>query len=233
MTDREIYYDQGFLQKEFTSSESLQRVQQIIHDLGQGQIRPGFYMEEKYRLSKDLRPSVLDYDEAFLNLLADNHIPKLLKDLIGTAYVLSHIQLRVSFPGKSYMDWHRDTYKYADNFVGNVPPVHKIIYYPPAEDNTFSPRLKVIPRSHRMQIDNRRFDLLQTKFRKSAVIEDHHTNFLIFNTSLWHAVIPEKFSRGSWRLIYSFCQDFQLPDHELEQRTAAQYRQLCINATSS
>lgn len=184
-------------------------------------------MEEKYRFSKDLRPSVLHYDDAFLNLLADNHIPGLWKDLIGTALILSHIQLRISFPGPSYMDWHRDTYRYTDTFVGNVPPVHKIIYYPPVAENTFSPRLKVISGSHRLQPDHRYLDFLQTKLRKPAVIEDSHANFLLFNTSLLHAVIPEKHPQGSWRLIYSFCQDFQLPDHELERRTAAKYRQLC------
>lgn len=227
MTDREIYYDQGFLQKEFVLNENLKKVQQIISDLGRGQLKPGYFLEEKYQLSKDLRPTVLDYDDAFINLLIDNDISKLWKDLIGTVLALSHIQLRISFPGRSYMDWHRDTYKYANVFVGNVPPVHKIIYYPPAETNMFFPRLKVIPSSHRLQIDHKYLDLLQTKLRKSAVIEDSHTKFLMFNTSLLHAVVPEKLPRGSWRLIYSFCQDFQLPDHELEQRTAARYRQLC------
>lgn len=227
MHDREKYYQQGFLQKEFIPSENLKKVRQIVDDLGQGQIMAGFSMEEKYHLSKDLRPNVLDYDDAFLTLLVENHIPKLWQDLTGINLALSHVQLRISFPGKSYMDWHRDTYKYGQTFVGNVPPVHKIIYYPPVGENTFSPRLKVLPGSHRTQIDHRYLDLLQTKLRKSATIEDHHTNFLVFNTSLWHAVVPEKFPSGSWRLIYSFCQDSQLPNNELEQRTAAKYRQLC------
>lgn len=226
MSDRQKYYDQGFLQKEFVPNKNLEKVGQIISDLSRGQLKDGFSLEEKYQLSKDLRPNVLDYDEAFLNLLVDNHIPKLLRELTGTNPVLSHIQLRVSFPGKSYMDWHRDTYKYKNVFVGNVPPVNKIIYYPPAQAHTFLPRLKVIPGSHRLQADNRFFDLLQVKFRKPAIIEDSHTDFLIFNTSLLHAVVPEKFPGGSWRLIYSFCQDFQLPNQELEQRTAAKYRRL-------
>src|SRR3989344_5273299 len=138
MLDREKYYDQGFLRKEFILNKNLEKIQQIVKDIGKGQIKPGFYLEEKYRLSKDLRPSVLDYDDAFLNILADNQIPKLWENLTGIAPVLSHIQLRVSFPGKSYMDWHRDTYKYKGVVVGNVPPVHKIIYYPLAKENVFS-----------------------------------------------------------------------------------------------
>ncbi len=226
MTDREKYYDQGFLQKEFVASESLKKIRQIVNDLGRGQIRTGFSLEEKYHLSKDLRPNVLDYDDAFVGLLADNNIPGLWKDLVEPGLVLSHIQLRISFTGKSYMDWHRDTYKYGDKFVGNVPPVQKIIYYPPMIENVFYPRLKVIPGSHRKQIDQRWLDLWQAKLRKPAIIQDSPNQFLLFNTSLLHAVIPEKLPQGSFRLIYSFCQDFQLPPQELEQRTAAKYRQL-------
>jgi hypothetical protein len=41
------------------------------------------------------------------------------------------------------MPWHRDTYFIDDRIVGNVPPAHKIIFYPTVE-NESNPKLEIL-----------------------------------------------------------------------------------------
>lgn len=209
MNDMQTYYLNGYLQQSFKDTPTLKRLIGAIGDLHAGHIKTGFSLEQKYSNSKDLRPSVYEYDESFLNILLENDIPHLLKTVTGYDLSLVHIQLRISYPGESYMDWHRDTHIYGGKTVGNIPPVHKVIFYPEVVNRKI-PKLHVVHGSHRLQFGNQYVDMVQTRLRKKKTIESSNDRFLLFNTALLHAVVPEPLPEGSWRLIYSFAHEFQL-----------------------
>ena len=218
------YYMQGYLHQSFTDTPVRQELIRVITDIHEGHIRPGFTLEEKYARSKDLRPSVHAYDPVFLNILFDQALPKMLKDVTGFDLHLVHVQLRISYPGESYMDWHRDTHIYNGKVVGNIPPVHKVIVYPDVGAKG-DPKLHVIPGSHRRQFGNKYIDVAQTRLLKHATISSSNMHYLMFNTGLFHAVVPEPRETGSWRLIYSFAHDFQVAQFVSEQPLIEAYRQ--------
>ena len=70
-----------------------------------------FSWKSKYHGTEDFKDSVFDFDTSFINVLFDNDIPNLIEKYINYKRVtLGHIQLRKSYPGNRYMDWHRDNY---------------------------------------------------------------------------------------------------------------------------
>lgn len=223
MNPMQEYYLNGFIQKSFHKNDTLKRLIDCIRELHAGRVKPGFSLAEKYKNSKDLRPSVYEYDPSFLQILFDNGVPRLLKEITGYDLYLAHIQLRISYPGESYMDWHRDTHIYGGKITGNIPPVHKLIFYPEVVDRKI-PKLHVVPGSTRQQFGNRYADMLQTRLRKKMTIESSNEQFLLFNTSLLHAVVPEPLPEGSWRLIYSFAHEFQLDAFQEKKELIEAYR---------
>lgn len=224
MHEMQQYYINGYIQKKFAPDEQLTKLLTVIRDLHEGRVKSGFSLEEKYRYSKDLRPNVLEYDDCFIDILSSNTIPRLLKTITGFDLELLHIQLRISFPGESYMDWHRDNHIYRGNPQGNFPSVHKIIFYPQVNREAH-PKIKVIPGSHRRQTDNKLLDYVQTKLYRPATIMSSDSEFLLFNTDMLHAVVPEPHEKGSFRLIYSFAHAFQLGEGEKDAPTVKKYHE--------
>lgn len=207
------YYLRGYAQPAFADDTSHQRLMEVLRDLRKGRLKDGFQWKEKYSGTSDLRPDVLNYDSIFLDMLFANDIPALMRRVIGYDLVLGHIQLRKVEPGTSYMDWHRDTHFYGGKLAGNLPPVHKIIFYPSFEESS-TPTLLVCPGSHRRMFSSKLRDILQIRQYGSQVVKTSNTQFLLFDTSLLHAVIPHTHARGAFRLMYSFYHRFQLKQYE-------------------
>ncbi len=205
----QAYYLDGYLKGVFRTGPALARLNATMARLHAGDPRPGFTWEQKYRHTEDLRPNVHAYDAAFVDVLFESDVPALLKRVSGLDLVLAHIQLRRVFPGKSYMDWHRDTHVYGGAVTGNLPPVHKLIFYP-TTGSAPRPRLRVSPGSHRRMLEDRRRDVAQVDDGAQDTITSSDDGYVLFETSLLHAVVPEAEPAGSIRVIYQFCHDFQL-----------------------
>lgn len=208
----------GFFKGEFKSSPTLEKLNSTLLNLYHpSKLNEGFQWEEKYKHSVDLRPNVYTYDSVFLDILFENNIPELIQNICGLNLTLAHLQLRKSFIGPSYMDWHRDEYFNKEGWVGMAPPVFKLIYYPQLGAVQY-PKLKVIPSSHRKMNDNLRVDKLKVLFCKKETVYSSDSEFLFFNTTLFHKVIPEVSAQGTIRVIYIFTLPWQL-DAFTEQAT--------------
>ena len=218
------YHLDGYVVGTFADNAERAALLSAIRDIHSGNIKPGFNMQEKYRMSSDLKPNVYSYDPAIVDILFSNNIPKILKDVTGKDLFLAHVQLRISYPeGGSYMSWHRDTHVYGGKVVGNIPPVHKIIFYPTV-DGVTDARLKVVPGSHRFVFGNKIIDFISAILGKKKTIFASDSEFLLFNTELFHHVVPEHNSKGSFRLIYSFCEKEQLVHYATEQELIDTYQ---------
>jgi hypothetical protein len=226
--DKTQYHLKGFHIGKFAQNEDLKRLLSSIQDIHSGNIKTGFSLVNKYKNSEDLKPEVATYDDSFVNILFSSDIPKLLKEITGLDLYLAHIQLRISYRGRSYMIWHRDTHVYGGNIVGNIPPVHKIIFYPTV-DGVPELKLKVSGGSHRKVFGNKVFDFLQLLFSKKTTIKSSDTDFLLFNTELFHHVVPERNPKGSFRLIYSFAQKEQLKNYAGEEKLIERYQEKLKN----
>ncbi|SVC44219.1 uncharacterized protein METZ01_LOCUS297073, partial [marine metagenome] len=144
-----------------------------------------------------------DYDPCFIDILFDNNIPELIEKYTNYKKVtLAHIQLRKSYPGNSYMDWHRDNYLKNGEKIGMFPPSVKIIYYPLYEQ--IEDCLKVIPGSHVRFFEDKKIDIeINSKF-PHEMIKSSDNSMTLFDTSIYHGAINGKDKNGSLRLIYSF-----------------------------
>jgi hypothetical protein len=162
-----------------------------------------FSWKSKYHGTEDFKDSVFDFDTSFIDVLFDNDIPNLIEKYINYKRVtLGHIQLRKSYPGNSYMDWHRDNYLDNGKAIGVFPPSVKIIFYPICEQQEDC--LKVIPGSHiRFFKDRKQDSEVNSKF-PSEVIQSTNDKMLLFDTSLWHGAVNGNNKKGSVRVIYSF-----------------------------
>lgn len=207
------YYLKGFYEGEFKKNNDLSSLLSAISDIYNNKIKTSFELVEKYKLSKDLRPNVYEYDNSFIDILFSNDIPKLLNEVVGRELYLAHIQLRISYPdSRSYMSWHRDTHMYGGKMVGNMPPVHKIIFYPTIKGKE-DKKISVIAGSHRKVFGNKLLDYLHVFLSKKKTIQSSDSKFLLFNTELFHHVIPETHEGGTFRLIYSFAEKEQLDNY--------------------
>jgi hypothetical protein len=224
MDDKAEYYFKGYLLRRFKAGANLERLNRLFTDLADNGPRAPYSLKEKYAFSADLRPDVYKYDPVILDILFENGIHELVRNVTGVELHLAHIQLRISFPGESYMDWHRDTHFYAGKIEGKAPPVHKVIFYPLA-DGASQLQLKVSPGSHLRMLGNRRLDVLQARLFKDEKIHSSESQFLLFNTSILHAVAAEKSKRGSFRIIYAFCREDQLAEFADQKDLHREYRE--------
>ena len=199
-----------------------------LKEILEGRIKNGFHLQEKYRSTGDLRPNAIDYSEEFLNVLKKNNVKHLLRSRTLKQLTLYHVQIRVTEATTSYMDWHRDSYFDGDRKVGMTPPTYKIIYYP---KYSILPqqRLQVSVGSHRLMLDNVQEDSKVFNVLPKQFVSSSSDSALLFDTSLFHSVIPDPPSQPSIRLIYSFIAKEQLEDsnpEELHKRTSQAYDSL-------
>ena len=195
-------YDLGVFD---VSTSTYKKYINSLKSLYDDNMRDGFYFQEKYPYSKDLRPFAFDYDDSFIDILFENEIHKYISDVIGVNMVLSHIQARIAYPhpdGKSSSQmWHRDTYAYDGNFVGSFPPGVKLIFYPRFDD-IHEPVLACIPNSSLTMRYNRQDDMSQIVDDRIQIIHNSNDQFIIFNTSMLHSTLPVR--EKNLRIIYNF-----------------------------
>ena len=214
------YFWNGCYINQFKASPQLDRLNNILASIYHNDLKEGYEMVSKYPYTKDLRPNVYTYDTVFTDILIENEVPQLLEKVTGQDLVLSHIQLRIAYPSPSgYMEWHRDTHFYNKDgkASGNVPPAHKIIYYPKIDIEESV--LEILPGSNLRYVKDTTEDLAQIKKHKKEIVRVNNSNenFLLFNTFTLHSTLPTTIPEGAIRLIYSFIHRFQLSSYKEQE----------------
>lgn len=198
-----------------------------LKEIRDGNLKEGFSLNQKYSSTLDLRPNVIDYSKDFLGVLRKNDIKNLIRSRTLRDLTLYHVQVRTAEATFSYMDWHRDTYFDGERRVGMTPPGLKIIYYPTFIEEPEA-RLLVAEGSHRTMIDNRAEDVKLINMLPRRQILAKNDQALLFDTSMLHAVVPDKPGQNSIRVIYSFVAKEQLPtdSESLHSITSRRYEEL-------
>lgn len=218
MTSMSQYYNDGFLFGKFEGPVH-RRMMTVLGELFSAQMREGFRWEQKYPNTLDLRPNAHQYDQSFIDVLFEAHVPIALDRVVGPDMVLFHTQVRLSFPGPSYMDWHRDSYNYGKP-VGNFPPAHKVIFYPLLEGVTSGSKLHLCKGSHLRHFDNKRDDEACLDSLPIEGLNASYNEFLMFNTSILHAAVAD--TAPSIRVIYSFLRRRQFEELYADQEIHAE-----------
>lgn len=229
MKKYEEYYIKGYDKIDIAEAKSKDKLNSTLLKLLEGKVEKDFFFKQKYPGSYDLRPSVIDYDPVFMEILKEIRADKILRAATLKDLYLFHIQIRVVDSTYSYMDWHRDTYYYDNKKSGNFPPGHKIIYYPNF-GLANSRRLKLLAGSNKTMLYDQKNDYQLLNYLPTDIIYDNDNEMLLFDVSSMHGVIPEKEGEKSIRLIYNFLAKEQiedsLSDDELHMRTMRQYNKL-------
>lgn len=199
------YYNDGLV---LLSVEKQEKLVEVLNELLLKKETDEGYHWEKSLNSYALRPQAYDYHNSVLDFLFDNKLPLLLERYSERKLVLSHIQITKTEPGRSYQDWHRDSYQHDTKpWVGNTPPAQKIIFYP--VNKKPEPRLKFIRGSHRYMLNRMDFDAhVIANFETETLFSDNN-KVLLFDTSILHGVIPDTTVEGSIRVIYNFVTEEQ------------------------
>lgn len=193
-----------------------------IKNINSNNLNNGYNLLSKYKNTYDLRNDSYDcpiyhYDDSFLDILHENNVVSELEKLAGKKVYLFHIQYRNAYRSNhSYQEWHRDTYHKGNKiFHGNLPPVYKVIFYPPI-NKIKEPCLNIMEKSHlSFKNEGKKFEdyninELNKKYTEyDKQIDIYPDNkMLIFNTSLHHnACMPIK-NKYQTRIIYSFTTDY-------------------------
>lgn len=202
--DPERFYREGYTVLNLKDSSYKSKLLEDLKTVNDKKFQhKNFMWRSKYSSTEDFRESIFEYSNNFVDVLFDNNIPeKIYKCINYRSVTLSHIQLRRSYPGNSYMDWHRDSYITDNKTIGMFPPCVKLIYYPLYSQTIEC--LKVIPGSHMRFFEHSKTDKnINDKFPK-ITLSSSDDNIILFDTSIWHSAINGNNPAGSLRLIYSF-----------------------------
>jgi|OM-RGC.v1.010685633 hypothetical protein len=216
ITEYQKYYLDGFYEGKFAKTDIFATLKAKLQDICDEKLDAGFSLDQKYIGTKDLRPNAFEYSDTFINILVENNIHSLIENLVGKRLTLAHLQVRTSSAEQSYMPWHRDSYATGDEYVGPIPPAHKLIFY--LNTGASRPKLELAVGSHICRFKNQNtfilpgcsnFDreVLNVLEKKSYYSSDD--TFLIFNTGMLHSVIPDLPDEKSVRIIYSFIEKGQ------------------------
>ena len=219
--ENENFYRKGF---DILNINNL-NLDKIMKPILDGNLKQGFSLEKKYQNTLDLRPNVIDYHDNFLSFLKENNIKNAIRSRTFKDLTLYHIQVRVTESTTSYMDWHRDTYFEGQTKRGMTPPGLKIIFYPTYE-NSVDPRLMVADCSQRTMLDNVHEDIRLVKMFSKTQVNADNQKAILFDTSIFHSVIPDPPNKKSIRLIYSFVAKEQVPSEGLHYNTSKRYEEL-------
>ena len=215
-SNRSSYKKSGYTTGTFKNTEAFKKVFKMLESFHSSEdLPPGWFWESKYPNTLDLRPNVYNIDRSFLEIISENNILEKLRYLTGISdLVLSHVQIRKSSKGPSYMDWHRDSYFIDGKQVGNNPSVHKLIFYPLLYGEE-SPKLQILAGSNSCQLNFQdskmmigpgfsQFDGQLMNFLPVDKYKSSSDKFLLFDTAALHGAIPDSDERGSIRILYSF-----------------------------
>jgi len=210
---RQRYYKHGHVSLQFTKDEQFQKLYNTLHSIYTNKIKDGFNLEmapDKKNPRSDLRPNTALYDPIFIDILYKQNIFQKLKEVTGLDLFLGNIKIRVNHSNKKgYGTWHRDSNFYRGKSKGNMPPVINLHYYPNFEEAP-EPALRVWDESHRKQTDSLLLDRATTIIKKPLEIMTDNNSYIVVETGLLHKVPPTSYKKGSLRLMYNFCEKFQL-----------------------
>ena len=211
ITEYQRYYLDGFFEGKFQDTDMFKSLKKSLNDICEENLSEGFTLEKKYQGTKDLRPNAFEYSASFIDILIENNIHNLIYDLVGKRLTLAHLQVRTSSAEQSYMPWHRDSYATGEEYVGPIPPAHKLIFY--LNTGTPRPKLEMAAGSHICRFKNQdtfilpgcsNFDREILNVLEKKTYHSSDDTFLIFNTGMLHSVIPDLPDEKSVRIIYSF-----------------------------
>jgi hypothetical protein len=217
-SDISDFFKKGFLECAFKENKNLSLLNQNLTCIYENKIKNNFFLKEKYKNTKDLRPTAFDYDKSFLDIIFDNNIHEQLDHITQKNMLLAHVQVRASKAGNSYMPWHRDVYSTNLKNVGMMPPAIKLIYYLPSENH--ENKLELLQGSHRIAVNNlsEKTDFILPGFSKfdnqlfaichKYFLKNNKFNYLLFDTSCAHSVCETK--HDSIRIIYTFSTEYQI-----------------------
>ena len=219
-SDFSEYYKEGTVRLRFKQTERFNLFRAVLQEIYSEKLKDEFSLVEKYKNTLDLRPTAFDYDESLLDLLFENDIPEILSEIVSSDMTLSHIQIRKSYPGPSYMPFHRDTYFSGEKVIGMTPPAHKLIYYPKFDNMIDEEKLSLFPGTHNCLFkyqseshfllpgfsvyDQQLLNVFNRESYSPSIDE-----FIIFNTAQIHGAENENDPNGSIRIIYSFIKNSQ------------------------
>ena len=203
----EKFFRYGFNAWDLSHLDVVSRLDILISKILEGGLSEPFHFACKYPGSYDFRPSVIEYDPLFLDVIREVGVIELLKENFGKGLALCHVQLRVAESrGSGYAGWHRDSYYTSDGAVGNIPPAVKLIYYPKLSF-AVEDQLKIAAGSHRLDFGSRfvdRFLIGTGALSEIKTITNDRNNWVLFDTSALHATCPVRNNKWSPRLIYTF-----------------------------
>lgn len=203
----ELYFNGFVLYPIDINNHNIKDTIENIKEISLGNLKDGFFLEEHMGTASDLKPSVKKYSPVFENFYSVSGVNNFLEEYLKYSIKITTLQLRGAYDGSSYLGWHRDTHYYTneDQVHGNVPPIHKSIFYPKLHDKKARATLEVVKGSHISYSNNKLIDLglPRTPLKKKVKVYESNNSALIFNTSLLHAVLPVKGS-PIYRMIASF-----------------------------
>lgn len=215
------FYRNGFLNCPFGSKELCD----VLKTIGTQDIDSNFKLDSKYPDTYDLRPCAIDYSNIFIEELFNARIDELLSDICKGNMVLHHVQVRLlKSTGRSYMDWHRDTYFDEGRLgaVGMFPPPVKLIFMPDLNGEAL-PSTTIAVASHRKMEDTLSKDLGQLHSFKIHTNRHSNNTAFVFDASALHRAEIIASGKESIRLIYSFLDLSQIDREGLHARTAELY----------
>jgi len=203
---RRDYKIKGYVIKALHNTESVGRLNALCHDIHRGRVKHGYKAETKF--SEAGCEVVLDhkYDPILLDILFENGVPEVMREVAGPSATLCYINAVTSLPPGYMTDWHSD---------GHARMVHKLLYYPTLGGRV-DPCLEIIPghiKPHwfsRSRILSNRYSawLESTIFAKQRV-DSSNEAFVLLNTWTTHRAFPVRNPTGVFRLIYSFIEWFE------------------------
>ena len=209
-----LYYH-GLIYGSILQTQSFKQMLEQCSNILNENLLEGYELVKKYEMTLDLKPTPLEYHPCFVKFVEENNIMNLIQDHIGSDYGLSNIQVRIVSkyehgPNKTYMPWHRDSYKDKNKITGFAPPGYKLIIYPDLQ-NTKDPVLSLIPGSHLQQKFVQEDDHAQI-FNTKIDVAPNNDEYIFFNTALMHSTLPTK-GDPNIRIIYNFIRINQMEDY--------------------
>jgi hypothetical protein len=166
-----------------------------------------------------------DYDPVLIDVLIENDVPRLVKELVGSNAMLFFINAVNSVPPGYMTFWHPD---------GHVRPVHKLFYYPTWSDDA-PPCLELIPGhvktswySRTRILSNKYSVAIEAALSKKQMIRSSNDQLVLLNTCTMHRAVPVTKPSGVFRLMYSFMDWFK-NDEERQHITALPGTSIRIN----
>jgi len=226
--ERALFYTNGVAEINLPQSQMYSLILKKCSDMLSDKLPKPFELVKKYDGTKDLRPTATSYAPELVDYFVQSGIALKLNMLTGHRLVLSHIQMRIALPGRnSYMDWHRDSYQVGrKQFLGNFPPVYKLIIYPKFEEDPSAALL--IKRGSSLVFHGKRwadFALARMPWCVERIFPSNE-KATFFNSFALHKALSPKSSIGQIRIIYTLSSEFQNDDNldeELKSNYIAKY----------